>query len=304
MADRSYVSGRFALMLGGSEMAGFLKSVDGGGLKADLIAEPAGPDNIIHKHIGSPKVDDFKCQVGWSMSPGFYEWIQQSWDKKYARKAGEVISCDFDYKAKSSREFTEALITEVGIPALDGSSKEPAYMTVGFRPETLKYKKGDGNVVKGTFTQHQKAWLPANFRFTLGDMNTKKISKVDAFTVKQTVTSNDVGEERWSQIEPAKLEFPDLTIYTAESHAQTWIDWATEFIINGNNGDKNEKSGSITFLSPSLKDELGSVELMGVGIKSVAPEKSEANGEAIKKVKIELYVEQMKMKYGGNVQKV
>jgi hypothetical protein len=295
VTDRTYVSGRFALDLNGG-FAGFLKSVEGGSLKANVITEPAGLDNRVHKHIGQPEYGDIKLQLGLSSSPAINDWIQASWDKKYMRKAGAIIACDFDYKEKGRRTFTEALISEVGFPALDGAGKEPAYMTVGLSPESIRFEKGTGAVVKGTFTEHQKAWLPSNFRFTMADLNTKMTTKIEAFTVKQTSAKHETGEARDSMREPAKTEFPNLTITIAESHAQSWIDWADDFIIKGNNGQSAEKDGSIVFMSPNQKDELGTIELKSCGISSIDLDKREANAEAIAKVKIELYVEWMVFK--------
>jgi hypothetical protein len=45
------------------------------------------------------------------------------------RKSGEIVALNFELKAKSERAFFEALVTEVGIPAADGSSKAPATIT-------------------------------------------------------------------------------------------------------------------------------------------------------------------------------
>lgn len=45
------------------------------------------------------------------------------------RKSGEIVALNFDVKVKAERAFFEALVTEVGIPAADGSSKAPATIT-------------------------------------------------------------------------------------------------------------------------------------------------------------------------------
>jgi hypothetical protein len=45
------------------------------------------------------------------------------------RKSGEIVALNFDVKVKAVRAFFEALVTEVGIPAADGSSKAPATIT-------------------------------------------------------------------------------------------------------------------------------------------------------------------------------
>jgi len=279
---------------GGSKVAGFLKKVEGGDIKADVIAHKVGLDNMIMMHIGQPNYGDIKVQVGFSMSPGFYEWIQMSWDRKYIRKSGQIVALDSNSKARSVRDFYDALITEVGIPALDASAKDPCYMTVGWAPERIRYKEGDQSEVKAEFTPHQKAWLPSNFHFSLGDLDTSHVSKIDAFTVKQSKAKHEVGEKRDAQIEPGALEFPDIKIMITEESSKGWWDWANDFIINGNCGEANQKAGAIEFRSPDQK-AIGRIELQGVGIKSIAPEASEGGGDAIKKVAIELYVEQMKL---------
>lgn len=56
--DRSYVSGNYFLTLGG-QRCGFVKSVDGGAITAEVINEPAGPSYFVKKHIGSPRYEDF-----------------------------------------------------------------------------------------------------------------------------------------------------------------------------------------------------------------------------------------------------
>jgi hypothetical protein len=49
---------------------------------------------------------------------------------QHARKSGEIVALNFEVKAKAERAFFEALVTEVGIPALDASSKAPATITI------------------------------------------------------------------------------------------------------------------------------------------------------------------------------
>lgn len=46
-----------------------------------------------------------------------------------ARKSGEIVALNFEVKAKAERAFYEALVTEIGMPAMDGASKAPATIT-------------------------------------------------------------------------------------------------------------------------------------------------------------------------------
>lgn len=300
--ERSFVSGNFVMSLGGKSV-GFLKSVDGGGITAEIINEQTGPSYFVKKHIGQPKYEDITMQIGFSMTKAIYEWIRQSWSMQYARKNGAITALDRDLTPKSTRRFHEALITETGIPACDGSSKEPAYMTVKFAPEIIRYEKASGGKQDyGEYGKNeQKVWLPANFRLTIDGLSCKKVNKIDAFTVKQTTVTDDIGDARDYQKEPGKLEFPNLKITLAEEDAQNWIDWHQTFVIEGNNDEGAEKGGTLDLLTPNLKDVLATIRFHNLGIFKLSPEKAEANADTIKRVTAELYCERMEFEYTKNV---
>jgi hypothetical protein len=291
---RSYVSGNFFLTLNGVK-TGFIKSVDGGGISAEVINEPSGPNYFTKKHIGQPKYEDFAIQVGFSNSRQLYEWIQQTWNMARPRVSGSIISTDYNLDAKSERQFTNALLTETTIPAMDGASKELAYITLKFAPEFIRSVKASGKVT-ADYKHEQKKFLPSNFILKIDGLDCSKVTKIESFTVKQGVATKDIGSARDSQKEPGKLEFPNLKITMAETAAQSFIDWYETFVIKGNNNDSKEKNGSLTLLSPDRKTEFAKIEFFNMGIFRIQPDKAQANADQIKRLTIELYVEKMTFK--------
>jgi len=303
MADtiRSYVSGNFFFELNDVK-CGYLKSIDGGGISAEVINEPTGPTYFTKKHIGQPKYEDFTMQIGFSMTRAVYDWIAASWAMNYMRKDGLITALDYNMSPKSARRFARALITETTLPACDGASKEPAYMTVKFSPEEIRYEKPGDKKFTGEYGKNeQKMWLPSNFRLAIDNLDCKKVNKIDSFTVKQTAVTDDIGDARDMLKEPGKLEFPNLKISFAEVNAQNWIDWHEDFVIRGNNDEGREKTGSLTLLSPNRSDELCTVNFYNLGIFKITPDKSEANADQIKRVTAELYCERMEFQYQKNV---
>ncbi len=296
--DRSsYTAGRYLLTLDGVKV-GFVKSVEGGDVTAEVINEAVGPDYIVHKHIGKPKYEDFEIQVGFNMGKPLYEWIRQSWTAKYQRMKGSIITTDFNYQPKSEQQFFEALITATTIPAVDAASKDPGYLTVRFAPEYTRPGKPGGKSDPGTGDKGmQKTFLPANFRLEIDGLNCKGVSRIESFTVKQTAVKDDVGETRDQKKEPGKLEFPNLKITLAEKGAEAWLAWHDAFVVQGKNDQKSEKNGSLTLLSPNLKEELLTIRFYNMGIFSLKSEKGEANNEAIRHLVAELYVEKMDFEY-------
>jgi phage tail-like protein len=297
-ANRSYTSGRFLLDLDGVR-CGFIESAEGGNVSAEVISERGGPDYFIKKHIGQPKHEDFSIRIGLSMTKKVYDWIAASWKANYQRKDGSIVVADHKGNAKAIREFYNAVITETTIPAMDGSSKEAAYMTLKFSPEFTSHKKSSGKVSGGPEEgkHRQKKWLPANFRLEIDGLDCTKVSKVDSFTIKKTAVSDDIGVARDQVRERGKLEFPNLRITLPEPIAQSWFDWHEDFVIKGNCGDDKEKNGALKFLTPTLKDELARVDFYHLGIFRISADKPERQTSQIGRVVAELYCERMEFVY-------
>jgi phage tail-like protein len=297
---RSYVSGNFALELDGLN-CGFLKSIEGGDVTAEVINEAVGQDYFVHKHIGKPKYSDITVSVGFAGTLPLFDWIKASWNANYQRKKGAIHAADHKLVIQSSREFFEALVTETTIPAMDAASKEACYMNVKIAPEYIRQIKGSGAKLPasslGSAKGEQKMWLPANFVLEIAGLDCTKVNKVDAFTVKQSAVEDPAGEIRDALKEPGKLEFPNLKVTLSERIVESWRAFHEDFVINGNNGQDKEKTGALIFKTSNRQGELGRVEFFNLGIFKLTPDKSEANADSIKRWSAELYCERMDLKY-------
>jgi phage tail-like protein len=296
---RSYVAGNFLFNLDGVK-CGFVRSVDGGGISADVVEEKGKPGSVTKKHIGQPKYEDIELTIGFAMAQTIYDWIAASWKQSYARKDGSIVATDATFQARSERQFFKALITEVTFPALDGSSKDAAYLAVKLSPEYTREAKASGKVTPEK-TPAQKQFVASSFRLELDGVDCTKVSKIDSFTVKQSVVADDIGDARDMQKEPGTLEFPNLRVTIAETGAATWTAWFEDFVIKGNNDDAHEKSGAIVFLAPNRKDELGRVILHNVGIFGLRREAATSASDKISRVVADLYCEQMELQIGKPV---
>ena len=297
LGDRTYTGGRFGMILDSKEFVGFMKTVSGGNIKGKVAVYQWGV--IQRKHISTISYEPITVEVGMGMSEGFYEWISGSFDGRCVTESGEIHACDFNYRSKSVREFLDAHISEVTIPALDGSSKEPAYMTVELEPERIDYKRGDGGQVQGQgiIASVKKPWLCSNFRFTLGALPCSRVAKIDSFTWKQGVIKDEVGAFRIATKHPAKVEVPNIKVTISMADVDAWQDWFRTFVIDGKCTDSDELSGAITFLGPDLNEQLAEIELLHVGVISMEISGEEANKEELAQFAVELYVEEMKFDY-------
>lgn len=116
------------------------------------------------------------------------------------------------------------------------------------------------------------------------------MNQIARIIVRQIFAQGAVGEMRDYEQEPAHLEFPNLTITLAESHAESGYGWHDNFVIKGNNGADKERTGLVTLSSPNLKLELARIDLAGMGIFKITRDKIESNNGNIRRVTAELYV--------------
>lgn len=292
---RNFVGGNFGLVLDGVE-SGLLKSADGGVAVADVIAEAAGTLYYPKKHIGPISYSPFVLEIGLGMANSLYDWIGGSWRGKAIAKSGAIVLADHNFVAASQREFTNALITETTFPALDATSKDPAYLTVTLSPESARVVKGSGKI---SAARAQKLWLPSNFRLAIDGLDCTRVIKVDEFTVKQAVVTDNLGVGPIRLRQAGRLEFPNLKITLAEGSATSWFDWFGAFVIKGDNDDSKEKNGSISLLGADLKEELMRIDLFNLGIFRIGQDRIEANSDRVATVSAHLYCERMELVLGA-----
>ena len=297
--NNAYAAAHFALNLDGAGDVGLFRSIEGGNVKADVMTYQSGPIYDRWRQLGKPKFEDIKLQVGMAMSEPFYKWIEKFFLGNPDRKNGSIVAADFYYKERARREFTNALISEITMPKLDGADKSAAFMGIGLAVEGMVFKPGDGQkIVQFKGWESQKLWTACNFRFRLDGFEDacKRVTKVDGFTVKMNVLEYHGGGHRAPIKTPSPIDFPNLTFYLPEADAQPFFNHAQKRIIANKAEQPGRLTGQISTYDNELKD-LFTIEFGGAEIISISPDKSDSSSEEIKQVKIEIFTETMKFKY-------
>jgi len=295
--NRTYAAAHFALELRGVDKLGMFRSVEGGGIKADVVSYRGGGLYDRWRQLGKPKIEDLKLQVGMAMSKPFYTWIEEFFAGTPSRKDGTIVAADFYYKERARREFTDAIIKELTFPKMDAADKNTAFMTVALAVEDMKFKPpAGGKLTQNAGGEAQKSWKVCNFRFTLdgfGDIF-KRVSKVESFTVKQNIVEYHSGGRRTAALTPSAIEFPQISFSLPEADAEPLYAHFTRRAVDGEVPGRfgghletfdNEESTKFTF------------QFNDADIISIQPDKSDASSEEIKMVKVDLYIESMEFKY-------
>jgi len=296
--DRAYGVSRYGIELRHT-VAGWVREVTGGEATAEVVSEKIGAEVFQKKHLGPLKYEEVSFKAGAGMSKEFYEWMKTGFNHtstKRGREDGAIIQADYDYNEVTRLTWTEGMVTEFGMPALDAASKDAALMSIKFRPETTRRTWGaGGKVTFASDSKKAKQWLPSNFKLRIDglDNGCMKVNKIEALTIKQKVTENAIGEHRDYQIEGTSVEVPNLVITTSESHADDFYKWHEDFVIKGKNGEEYEKTASLEYLTSDLLTVLFTLNFKHLGIFKISPDKAEAGAEPVRRVKIEMYCEEI-----------
>lgn len=286
-----YNADHFILYLEGGPT--ILKNFEGGNVKGEIETTGTGSGDLPNKNISALKFEPIVLQAGITMGKSLREWIMGTLDQTNVRKSGYVVACDTNCQATAFRHFNDALITEITVPKLDVTSRDSAFFAIKINPEEITFKDGDKSALGGMINTRNKQWLCSNFRMRLGDLPCTRVSRIDAFAIKQNVMLETSGDFRVSGREVTKLEIPNLKVTFAEADIKPWAAWFDEFVIKGGNSQENELSGVIEFLDTDGAEVLGSVDLRQVGIFSLSVERPEARADKISHYVAELYVERM-----------
>jgi hypothetical protein len=298
---RSYSAGSFELAIDGHPTQAYVKSVDGGNAKANQVQEPIGAFQEKIRHLSTVEIDPFSLEIGMAGAEPILKWIRQSWRREFSRRNGVITHADFNYHKQFEHEFHEALISEVTLPALDGSSKEAAYLKMKVQPEWVEWRKAKSDErVTGKVLAKQKLWLCNAFRLTIDGLSEMEYTnRIESFTIKQNVVKHYSGVQRFPTIEPTRLEFPSLQGSIALEYADGLIEWHKQSVYLGQADTKAQKTGSLEFLHPDRKQAIFRINLYEIGLTTLSFPTQTANANEIKRVKFELFVGRMDLDTGG-----
>lgn len=276
-----------------------LRSVDGGGVKAEVVNYQMGENGDIWRQIAKPKYEDIKLSLGMADADPFWTWIMAFMGGTHTRYSGSIIAADVFYKERARREFTDALIAEVGIGKWDANDKNQATVSITIAPEKVSFKPGNtsgGAKIdqRASSEASQKHVAACNFRFQIDGFEDacKRTNKVDAFALKCKIIDYHYGTRIEAGKMPGKFEMPNLVFYVPEADAEPFRTLHNDR-MSGKVDDRGKGRGAqLTFYNNNQIDQ-GQFQFKGVHIFNVSSEKADASSEEMKLTKIEAAVEKI-----------
>lgn len=193
---------------------------------------------------------------------------------------GRMIGYSFG-KPEYQKVFTQARLTELGIPGLDGAAKDVGYLRLHLVPAGMRVEAvPPGTPTAKALGAKVKRWQVNQFRVDIPGLPTSRVRAVAPFTLTMKPGRNYLGGTR-------------LSITFASVDVMPWAEWADEFLVQGTGAP--ERTVELKLLEPDMKDVLLTLKGSGVGILSLAPVTQEPNSEKMPLHRAELYVERWQL---------
>ena len=265
----------------GRKPCGFLHSVEGGGVKGEVVDRASG-------HRALPEEAPREREPGADRAH-----LRARARAGGLRLAGGRLERDSDAARRQDRlhrrhasrrprriEFRGAVVTSVTFPKLDGSSKDAGRLTVVLEPEETSIQKALGEARRDDRDQGASSGSRPTFASRSTVSTAKQVAKVDGFTVVTTGRAHRLSRPPCLD---RRVRRRPLGVRGTRSS------WST-----GTSDEGSEKSGALVLMDATLQ-EIGRVALAGLGIHRLAREKAEADAEAVARVVAELYCERMEL---------
>lgn len=273
--------------------AGTLAGFSGFDLEADVAEFRDGSDpGLVRKQVTAVRWTPARASVGIPTGKPLADWIEASVSQPGTRRDGELVVTDPNLKVRSRLVFSDAMLTGITVPRLDGSSREAGRFELTWESDRVTWTK-DGGTTQRPPAPRQKTWLTSNFRLEIDGMPCDRVASIDSFSWTCSTTAVASGSGAGTTRVVGQVTVPDLTLTISNADLPAWSDAARSWFVDGQHGDGQERGGRILLLSADMATTLAEIKLGHVGFKRFVRRAPGASAEAAGRFLVELYVEMM-----------
>ena len=298
LSQKSFATGHFEVTIDGRKMTSFIKSVEGGLIKATSTEEATGPYHIKNRHLSTREVEPLSIEMGASGAA----WALDVFDdflsnRRHVRHTGTIVHADTNFREQYRYEFMRALLTEITFPPkLDGKSKDFATIKVKLQPEDIKFQLGEGAQVTPYTVDKQKLWTCSAFRLNIDGLDTRHVTSIEPLTFKLGTKVFQKGGFKLPDYHPTKMDMPKLSFQIPLKFAGSVIEWYRSAVTSeeGTSDAGYERNGSIEILDQTRSKTIYEIELFNMGPEAFTLPRSEANKDEVKYCKFDAYISTVK----------
>lgn len=263
----------------GGVVRGPLATAEGGDPVADPVEQLGA--NGVDLHPGPVRYTDI---VATTRVTEFGAFLKQWASGQAGALDGRLIAFDFNYKPQYQKVFTQARLTEVIVPGLDGASKDVGYLQLRLAPANTRLEAVPPGAPTPYLGKTQNTWRMNDFSVDIPGLPTKRVATVAPFTLAMKPGRNYLGGTR-------------LSLTFAAADVLPWAEWVDEFLVKGTGAP--ERTIEIKFFKPNWQGILLTLQGSGVGILSLTPMLQDRYSEKIPRYRADLYVERWEVVPGA-----
>lgn len=228
------------------------RSLVGGEPVADLLVRPK-QDGGFDAQPGPVRYSEVVAEV----LPAEITTLLRGWlDGSRPRVDGRFVLIDSRGHPLMQRGFSQALITEVTVPALDARRSEPLYLRLRLAPSRTMLQPPGGVSATPAATPY-----PVAVRLQLDGLDPGSVQGVEEFTIAMTEGKRE-GVDRFEHT-PAATTPSRVSVTVTPAGAAQLTPWHDGFVLAGDNGQSQERSLTFTILSREGRPVL---TLLGQGV--------------------------------------
>ncbi|MBE7448823.1 MAG: hypothetical protein HS111_08010 [Kofleriaceae bacterium] len=297
---KHFAGQHIALLIDGdSANSAYLKSAEGGMIKATSTEEPGAGYHLRERHLSTREISPLTLEFGIAGAKWAMQRVKQILaNSTHDLVSGQIIHADTNFVQQYLYEFADARITEFTLPKLDAKGKEVGFLKMVLQPEAINFGITKGAVLAPGNVSKQKSWVTSGFSLSIGGVI--MASSIEALSVKVGAKAYQTGPFKLPQYAPTgKIEMPKLVFTVPMAHAATMVNWFQSAVIREQglaDGDKYEKDAIIEYLDTTRKKTLYTIELERIGPETLEVVKDDSS---TKSMKFTCYITGMKVHDSG-----
>ncbi|HEY7705582.1 MAG TPA: fibronectin type III domain-containing protein [Gaiellaceae bacterium] len=260
------VSGTYVIQINGQSWGG-VQSLSGCRPRSDVIT--AQSQGAVQKQLTGVRFEPCVMELRLSNQTGLLQWIEAMVDGQAERRNVVLIRSNPQTgKRLTELELDDALITQVKFPLLDsGSTSKVSDAELTIVPEGIDRTDYGSSGPNMPGVPGLKQFNSAGFTFDLsGIPDAQFTTSLESFVVTQKTTVGEIDGLRTYVTEPTSLETGDLEMSIGLNRTSQLEDWFEEFVIDGDNGQNQEKTATLTFKDLQTQNTFFALQFDGVGV--------------------------------------
>jgi len=220
-------------------------SWDGGDRRGSVVTQSSTGGGMT-KTIGGSAVAPLVLQVSLPLSSQLAGLVNDLCSARFLRHTVVLVDNNESGVAAAAFELSNAMLSEVTFPAFDAGTSTIDPVKLVFAAE-----RSTSVTVPGTTSVSLAARSVSTFQLSIDGVDASRTARIEPLTIGVRASTDASGDARTYTSTPSSVDFSTLRVAVSATSAPSWNAWWTDFVLNGNATDGNEKNATLGLIDSS-----------------------------------------------------